>query len=61
MKLETLFEAKYVGSEPIEEFYGLYDLEKKRFVKPHQRDQQKILQRAASIRTTVLFNSKESC
>jgi hypothetical protein len=59
MKFNELTEARYEGSEPIDEFYALYDLEKRRFIKENKSNQQNIFQRANTIRTTTLFNSKE--
>ena len=58
MKLLHLQEARYVGGpQPIEEFYALYDLSTKRFIKFNSRNLW--ITRAQSIRTTVLFNTEE--
>jgi hypothetical protein len=60
MILKQLAEARYVGSEPIDEFYGLYDLDKKRFVKENKRSPRKIFQRTLGIRTAELFDTKDA-
>lgn len=60
MILKQLTEARYVGSEPIDEFYALYDLDKKRFIKENKSQAQSVFQRAQGIRTTDLFNTKQA-
>lgn len=60
MILKQLAEARYAGSEPIDEFYALYDLDKKRFVKANNRTPRNIFQRARGIRSTDLFDTRDA-